>query len=72
MKTIIFEWSNTTHTGVITSEGFNPMLGKKTTISITHMDNKPIRAGMMTFTIYGKCEVGYCGPYNVIAIKNQK
>lgn len=70
MQIIMFKWNNTVHTGVITNQEPNTILGLKTVIKVTHIDNQLLDEKVkFEMTIFGKCAVGYCGPFNVISIK---
>ena len=63
MKKIIFTWSGVTHEGIITSQKPHYLLGL-----VTHIDI--VSSAKIEFIMYGKCEVGDCGPYKVISIKD--
>lgn len=56
---IVFKWSGTTISGVITSQCPSSIQGQKTEIK---GDNG------ISYTLFGKCEVGNCGPFTVISI----
>lgn len=61
MKKIEFKWSNTIYIGNIIEQTKSSILGMKTVI-------KTVSPLEQEFTIFGKCSVGYCGPFNVISI----
>jgi len=63
MKKIVFIWSGVTHEGIITDQKKHSVLGMVTYIDV-------VNPAKMQFTIFGKCEVGNCGPYKVISIKD--
>lgn len=67
MKKIVFKWSGSIYSGFIVNQEKSEILGLKTEVKVLTMNNQPLKA-KMTFTFYGKCEVGYCGNYNVISI----
>lgn len=59
MKRIVFKWSGATIKGVIESQYPHSIQGQKTVIK---------GDDGATYILYGKCEVGQCGPFNVISI----
>lgn len=59
MKRITFKWSNTITSGDIISQIVGGSLGLITKIK---GDNG------ITYTLYGKCQIGNCGPFTVISI----
>lgn len=61
---VIFIWSGDTYKGVITKQEPSSIQGMKTVIEVS----EPFKS---TFTIFGKCEVGNCGPYRVVSIKQR-
>ncbi len=63
MKKITFVWSNTTFIGNIVEQNSSSVLGLKTVI-------KTIQPIEQEFTIYGKCQIGNCGPFRVLNIQN--
>lgn len=64
MKEIVFVWSNTTYTGIIKSQEKHAIMGLKTVVKTS----VPLE---QEFTFYGRCDVGYCGPFNVLSITSQ-
>jgi len=59
MEQITFIWNNHIHHGVIIKETPHGIIGMKTEIIC---DNG------LSFNIYGKCQQGDCGPFNVLSI----
>lgn len=59
MKRIVFIWSGATISGFIQSQFPHDILGQKTVIQ---------GDDGITYTMYGKCEEGDCGPYRVLSI----
>ena len=59
MKRIIFKWCGSIFNGTITSQKPSPYLGQATNVTTD---------SGIKFTFYGKCEVGPCGPFNVLLI----
>lgn len=70
MKSISFIWSDVLHHGHITKQVHSDILGLVTTVVINSVskDNKRSDVAGLQFTLYGKCEVGDCGPFKVLAI----
>lgn len=68
MKKIIFIWSKQVHEGIIRSQEPSSILGLKTVIDVYAIGNTPLA---MTFTMFGKCEVGDCNPYYVVSIQDK-
>jgi hypothetical protein len=60
MKRIIFKWSGATIHGTIISRKPSPILGEVTEIKADDG---------ITYTLYGKCQVGKCGPFTVLSIE---
>ena len=61
MIKITFKWSGATITGIITFQGKSSIMGQKTIIKGD--DN-------IEYTLFGKCQVGNCGPFTVLSIDN--
>jgi hypothetical protein len=59
MKKITFKWSGAIITGTITEQIPSSIQGQKTTIA----GNDGVE-----YTLYGKCQVGNCGPFTIISI----
>lgn len=58
---IKFKWCGHIHEGVIISQEPHPLQGQKTVIKITSLSN-------CTYTLYGKVELGNCGPFTVLSL----
>ena len=59
MRRISFKWCGSIFNGIITSQKPSVYLGQTTEVKT---DNG------MSFTFYGKCSVGNCGPFIVLSI----
>lgn len=59
--TVKFKWSGCIFTGNVITQEKSSVQGQKTVIETT----SPLG---QTFTIYGKFELGNCGPFTVLSI----
>lgn len=62
MRNIVFIWNKVKFTGVITNQEPSPIEGQRTEITTF----SPVT---QKFYLFGKVEVGNCGPYTIISIE---
>lgn len=67
MRNIKFKWSGHVHSGYIVNQCPSDIQGQKTLVRVTHIDDSPFS---MNVTMYGRCDIGNCGPFTVISIDN--
>jgi len=60
MKRIIFQWSGATIYGTIIAQKPSSIQGQLTEIK---------GDDGISYTLYGKCQVGNCGPFTVLSIE---